>query len=482
MGNFLLFCSGIPWGEGPRGFLDVDMKLFKDFFEERFFEKDRVRMNRWLNWYTIVGLQVLVFVVAVFRLDGGCHTPDTPTYIAAAEAFGRGELDLVRTPGTSFFLWLCHLLSGPYSLYMFSVVQEVLWLITVVMVWDMCRMVSRSRVFRVFVTGIYVLYEVITYTPYTVFIGSDLLGYVTAVIFLWLSLPPLVGDDRGLLKRAVWMVLTVFAAIAIRPASLFMLPILVVYWIVVLCMMKRKAVSGAVAALTGTVLIICALVGYRNAIERKFGFPGLTMVSYANNYVGARYYGLFRTEYIKDDVLKAQVDSFYAENPKLTWVHRGWVEIQKFAAYDSTYVLMNDAVNRSLTNDYIQTSKMLFKRMEESANEPIVELGLPTGLARTLLIFTPRMGVIYLFLLLFFPMLFVVRQIRFSSGDAGGAGSREGRMAGNLAVWIFLWGYAVCNIAEVLIGAYAEYGRLSFGCYPALLIMLAPFFEDGRPR
>lgn len=89
---------------------------------------------------------------------------------------------------------------------------------------------------------------------------------------------------------------------------------------------------------------------------------------------------------------------------------------------------------------------------------------------------------IYLFLLLFFPMLFVVRQIRFSSGDAGGAGSREGRMAGNLAVWIFLWGYAVCNIAEVLIGAYAEYGRLSFGCYPALLIMLAPFFEDGRPR
>lgn len=456
------------------------MKVMNEFWQERFFGEDRGWLNRWVNWYGLVGLNVFVFVLAMVRNGGVFYTPDSFSYVAASEALSNGELDLLRTPGNAFLLWACKLFAGGFFGELFCVIQEIVFLITVVLLWDMCRMISRSKIFRELVTGFYLLYPVLSYVSYSGILGSDEAGYSLAMIFLWLSIPPLIGNVNGLGKRSLWMTLTAFVAICFRPASMYLLPVMVIYWIVILFVMKRRAVGAALMGFAGVALIVVCLVGYRHAIEKKFGFPGLTAVSYFNNYIGTRQFGLLRAKHVEDPVLRAKVDSLVNERPQTNDVYLLWNEISLLRENDENYVSMNEAVNRAMMDNPAMTAKALCKRVEESASEPILEFGTPLQLNRVLLTFTPRFSDVYLFMLLFFPLLLVMRKIRSNAihGSSGAIERKEmATTAGYPLVWIYLWGVELCNLAVVLVGAYGEWARLTFGGMPALLLMLAPFFR-----
>lgn len=358
---------------------------------------------------------------------------------------------MTRTPGYPFVIGVCQYVFGGYGLYAVTLIQEILFLVSVVFFRDMCRMVVRSQRVGIAMTAIYLLLPFLTLYCQASRISTGSIAFSIIMILLWCSIRSLRFPS---VKYAVVMTVLMICGIAVRPGYIYLLPLYLLFWLAVgLKNYKRYWKSVAVGCL-GVFVATGAVLVYKSAIKKIYGYEGITSVTYFNNYFFARENDLLNPDYVGNDSLRIELLNILQCPAQENW--RIWKEIDILNKHDSNFVEMNRVVNKSLVSQPDRCASALLRRGAKVGAYPMVEHYETFRLNQLYLVFIPRLSCVYLFLLMFVCLLLwlMIWKHRFA------------------AVSCFLWVFIVSSHFVAIAGAQDEWGRLSQQSFPALLLLI----------
>lgn len=424
----------------------------KSFFNERFFDTSGCHsyLNRWLNWPTMFAVAVIYWLMVMLTEHGAAVTPDSAGYVRSWEVYAGGTLDLVRTPGYPLLIGLFKMVFGYAWEYVLVLFQEVLFLWSVVLFRDMCRLLVPSRKLGIILTLTYLLTPVCLLYHYANYLNNDSIAYSLIVVLLHSAVSGIV-NRRLTIRSSLFMMSVVAICIAVRPIYIYLLPCMGVFWLWNFAD-RRLSAKASCAGLCLTIFVTVGVLFYQKQIEQIYGYKGITSVSYCNNYFFVREYGLLNPEFAPTAELRYKLDSIAAEPFDKYW--RIWKEISTLKENDPHFVEMNEVVTRSIVSRPDKTASALLNRAVKAASFPFVECGMGRISQKVLKIFVPRLSLFYLFLAIDFGVLIWLWRKRGFDG----------------ALW-FLWMFAVVTHLTAVMGAQYEWGRLSYQAYPAVLLL-----------
>lgn len=232
---------------------------------------------------------------------------DTPTYLTAIDSLKAGQLDLLRTPGYPLLIWLSQSIGGanyPYTALL--VLQHLLFFASLWFFWQLAsHLLIKPRVVFI-VTLLYACLPAVYSWNAMVYTESLTLSLTTMVLYLLLRV-----IERGGAVNVLLIGLLTFVLLALRPAALYLLPLLIGCFILV--WLRGHAKVGMLGMLA-VVSIIAALVYYAHTFKKQHGARQLTAVSTINQYVVLR-----EIEFVKQDIPS---DAFQERINQIINVHR----------------------------------------------------------------------------------------------------------------------------------------------------------------
>lgn len=440
------------------------MSLADDFFKQRLFGGGHTdSLNRVLNWPVLFAVAFLVWALQFVLSGGPSLSPDSNSYLVAANNIANGIPDLERTPGVPILLLAFKWIFGSYYLYFFCIFQELLYLLSVILLWDMAkRFIPSSRLVNT-VTALYLFLPALTWFFYSNGIDTESCAFAITMVILWLSFRMLVDGSRVTFSSVFLLNAILMAAIAVRPAYIYLLPLYAVFWLVIMFRKRGKRVLiKGLAGVAGLMAVIAGVYGYKGQIRNEYGYDGLTCISYMNNYFLARENNLLNPDFCTVPLLRLELRRVLSEP---AGNHSSiWKEINYLEQFDHNYTEMNEVVTESLKSQPYKVATALFKRASLAGSYRLVDYSFEPRKNHLYGIFVPRLSVLYLFLLLYLP--FMLYQWK-----------RTGRfpLAG-----LFLWGFVVCGHAASILGAQDEWARLTYQTFPAFLLLSGRFMSVFR--
>lgn len=442
--------------------------MIKEFFAERFFlDERRRRWNRIVNWPVLFGVAFLWWMASFLWGGGPVFSPDSDSYIVAMENLRSGRMDLERTPGVPLVLWGCELLAGKGYLWVFCFLQEVVFLGSVLLLWDMGRMFVRSRGLVIGITALYLFLPCLSLFHYASGIDTESMAFGTIMLLLWMSLRILRGAEisaRESVATGIGLNIVLLFSIAVRPAYIYLIPIYAVFWCFLMFRRRSRAVLMGVTGLMALGGVVGVVGGYEERIEQEFGYEGITDISYMNNYFFAREYNLLLPELAENDSLRSKLREFAALPPEHLW-H----EIVYLERFDHNYREMNRVVTASFKAQPARCVSAFLRRSANVGAYRMWDYSFDLRKQQVYSVFVPRMSCLYLFIAIYFG--FIVwqwkRECRFP--DMG----------------FFLWGFVVCSHLAAIAGAQDEWSRLTFQAFPAVLLLfgkIASLFSLKRGK
>lgn len=442
--------------------------MIKEFFAERFFlDERRRRWNRIVNWPVLFGVAFLWWMASFLWGGGPVFSPDSDSYIVAMENLRSGRMDLERTPGVPLVLWGCELLAGKGYLWFFCFLQEVVFLGSVLLLWDMGRMFLRSRGLVIGITALYLFLPCLSLFHYASGIDTESIAFGTIMLLLWMSLRILRGAEisaRKSVATGIGLNIVLFFSIAVRPAYIYLIPIYAVFWCFLMFRRRCRAVLMGVTGLVALGGVVGVVSGYEQRIEQEFGYEGITDISYMNNYFFARENNLLLPELAENDSLRSKLKKFAALPPEHLWN-----EIVYLERFDHNYREMNRVVTASFKAQPARCVSAFLRRSANVGAYRMWDYSFDLRKHQVYSVFVPRMSCLYLFLAIYFGFLVWQwkRNCRFPDMS------------------FFLWGFVVCSHLAAIAGAQDEWSRLTFQAFPAVLLLfgkIASLFSLKRGK
>ena len=393
--------------------------------------------GKW-NHLSVLYLFAVVCSIFIFACSAESEFYDTQTYIDAWDVIKCGVIDVFRTPVYPCLLGIAKTLFGEDAfLWTVSLVQWMLFLPTVLCFYRISQRLFASDRLAFVLSMVYVVIAVAWVNR----ILTESLAMDGIVVLLWCIIKLY---DRFSMATAASMTAVLMLMIFLRPAFVYLLPMLTVWWILVAVVGKKY--RTATVGVAGTAAVAALLLLYMAGYERQYGTFSMSNVSKINQIANARVFFRNEPERIKDEVLRAELYSDYSSNIAVVSAH-----------LTDYYRLHPDVrVRNVLSNLYKSTEYLLLENY----------LGFPLRTISELL--TCRMSDLYMFLLIYTALLIyvMIKQRRIPL----------------LTVLMYMW--TISHLFVAIAGAHAEYGRLFV---PALLLVLLLFggvctiFRQVRP-
>lgn len=433
--------------------------MFRDFFAERFLPGNvNCFWNRVGSWPILFVIAFLGWLIEMILNGGPVFSPDSESYITALQNLERGRLDLERTPGMPLILGACKFVFGGWYLWVFCLLQECVFLGSVVLLWDIGRRFISSRRIVIGITLCYLFLPSVSMFYYTVGVDTESFAFAICMLLVWLSVRLLecrrkwnVGKSSGIVVLINFVLL---AGIAVRPAYIYLLPVYFVFWVFLGFGRKGKNVMTGITGMTSLAAVGLLLMAYQREIKRQYGYDGFTDISYMNNYFFARENNLLLPELAENDSLRYKLEELVQQSVK----NHGeiWREIHQLEKYDHNYSGMNRVVERSLMAQPRRCLSGLLRRTAIVGSYRMWDFHFGQREHQIYSVFVPRMSVLYLFLVVY--LCFMIWQWR--------------RARSFPLVGFFLWGFVVCSHLAAIAGAQDEWSRLTYQSFPCALLLL----------
>lgn len=454
---------------------------------------------RWLNWWVLFGVSFLFLGIELWWWHGPVYEPDTYSYIVACDKLADGEFDIERTPGYPVVLLLCRVIFGSYYLWGVVFIQQLCFLLSVVLFWDLCRRYIGSQIVGKILTALYLLLPVVLHYNYVLVIEGESLCISSVIAMIWLTVMVFnrrycqgcgggksVATDESdyngrnvLDKKTVgrrwayyldplYISLLMLWCISMRPGYIYFIPLYAVVWLYVGCYSRFCRWRQGVVGLVGVALVSAAVVAYSQAIHKRYGYDGITYITCVNNYFFVREFDLLKPELASNDSLRIYMEEYVASSDYS--LQEGWDELNRLMKYDEYFVELNHVVTESLFSDPRKLLHGALFRCADAAAYPMVTYNIynydwyiNSGGRRSIPcleelyeVFVPRLSVVYLFLLVFFVALVWkwIKTAKFQALD-----------------W-FLWGFVVSSHMVAILGAMSEWNRLTVQAFPILLLLI----------
>ena len=377
---------------------------------------------------------------------------DTTSYLKYHANILKGETDALRTPVYPYFIKLIGLFGQQNLNDHVVAAQCVISFLSIILFYRIVHAAFKNRVLVFAATLVYgVMLPVINFDKLVL---TESLSVTCTLLFIYMLVRYL--QNPGNLKAAL-LSLFVLITIMLRPSFIYLLPLVIVFWVLRLVIFKKdrkKCLYGLAAA----VVVMILIAGYSQLNERNAGFNGVSVVS-NNNQVDV----IFRAgiyHYGNDPQVSAAMES----NSKLKPGVKG-INIMKKYNPDR----MHRFIITCIKNQPVAYTRYLFTKMIDlrSANIFAMYANFNSGpLARQMdFIQKAVFHINFIFLWWFVALSFLLIIVEWISWKQ--------------TPWLslVLWLLIAAQIAVAIAGGYSEYQRLILPAMPALVILLFYYID-----
>ena len=212
---------------------------------------------------------------------------DSGSYFLAADVFMRGEIDFLRTPLYPLICRFAAWLSAPNAFTIIAVMQEAVFLCSIVAIFNAIATLGISRRIALFITSAYALCPVLFL--YSNLIFTESLAISFSAFFVCTIANTLFGKHQ--LAAAVTMPPLLFLMIMLRPFFVCFIPVAAIVLLYSLYV-NRHNIRHAVAIASASACVAFALLGYCSWYYSTFGKFAFSCV-YELNRCNSLYYSNF---------------------------------------------------------------------------------------------------------------------------------------------------------------------------------------------
>ena len=406
----------------------------------------------------ILYLFAFVFVLFAFiYYPIADNYPDTQSYIRAWDNISNGHLDELRTPVYPIYLGVMKTLFGDKFETYAVLGQYVIFLLSIAAFYSICRRIFDSQKVIFWTTLFY------TVNPCIISWCGCLLTEslaVSGIIFLLYCLFRLY--DMYSFLRLFNTMLLLIVLLMLRPAFIYLIPLLLVFWTILIFKSEKRRQS--IAGLTSIFVTLIVLFTYMYNFNQIFGYFSTSSVGINNSMFIARQYGMYNPAVIEDSDFRKDVVMSYdlhGERYKEFLINpysdeELCKEIGNIAGKYS-HKTINDAIVSSYMSNPIKVITTAMRIALKAYNMPLFFTYANWGILSSLLSYIQLyMGFIYLFVTIYTLILFVLIW--------------KYRCFPYLSALMFF--IATGNLAVVFAGAQAEWNRLIIPSYPIFILLI----------
>lgn len=371
---------------------------------------------------------------------------DSGSYFLAADVFMRGEIDFLRTPLYPLICRFAAWLSAPNAFTIIAVMQEAVFLCSIVAIFNAIATLGISRRIALFITSAYALCPVLFL--YSNLIFTESLAISFSAFFVCTIANTLFGKHQ--LAAAVTMPPLLFLMIMLRPFFVCFIPVAAIVLLYSLYV-NRHNIRHAVAIASASACVAFALLGYCSWYYSTFGKFAFSCV-YELNRCNSLYYGDFM------DSVEGLTYYSYTSQPDINGdsisINLAWrwkpsdsyrKECEKVYEQNKVRYIKNKVIDfhQALYHDFFYANRHI----------PI-------------LYYFGRLIVVNLAQICMFILLFIAIEALYIKQR-----SPLTIISGSMAT------ICIATIFTSIWGAYADYGRLMMPMMPCLFVMAAIFLN-----
>jgi hypothetical protein len=382
---------------------------------------------------------------------------DTPSYINYSANILTGETERLRTPFYPYFIKLIGLFGQQDLISHVTAVQILISFLTIIPFYKTVQIVFQKRAVVIAASLLYgVMLPVINFDK-IIITESLSVCFIVSIIYLIVNY---LHQPKH--SKAVLLSLSVFFVIMLRPSFIYLVPLLLLFWLLRLIIQKKER-RTSISGLGALILTILLLAGYSGLNQRNFGFNGISVVSNNNEMAIMINTGMYMngndpeiSAAIKNNQVQVQkkpiqqdslINIMVKYDPER--VHRflvNCIKNQPVAYLKHIYGTLNN-----LQTENIFTNYALHKHNTLAFSTEKIEYA----------VFRVNFRALYLFLGLDF-ILIAVQWIRSKK-----------------LPWfrVILWLLITGQIAVAILGGYSEYQRLILAAIPGLVILLFSYID-----
>ena len=390
----------------------------------------------------------LLFYIYLSALNGykiGFYD-DSGSYFLAADVFMRGEIDFLRTPLYPLICRFAAWLSAPNAFTIIAVMQEAVFLCSIVAIFNAIATLGISRRIALFITSAYALCPVLFL--YSNLIFTESLAISFSAFFVCTIANTLFGKHQ--LAAAVTMPPLLFLMIMLRPFFVCFIPVAAIVLLYSLYV-NRHNIRHAVVIASASACVAFALLGYCSWYYSTFGKFAFSCV-YELNRCNSLYYGDFM------DSVEGLTYYSYTTQPDINGdsisINLAWrwkpsdsyrKECEKVYEQNKVRYIKNKVIDfhQALYHDFFYANRHI----------PI-------------LYYFGRLIVVNLAQICMFILLFIAIEALYIKQR-----SPLTIISGSMAT------ICIATIFTSIWGAYADYGRLMMPMMPCLFVMAAIFLN-----
>ena len=369
------------------------------------------------------------------------ETFDSSTYISAWDSFANGKIDMLRTPVYPVFLGVMKIIFGEQFFCMGAIcMQHIIFLFSLRYFYRLALTITNSGKIALWITLFYGVFSCIT--TWNNFILTESFA-ISGIVFI-LYLVQQLSEKRSFIY-ALHFTILLSLLVLLRPALVYMLPVLGVTWI--LMAIKNRKRNIALSGVLSVAIASLSLLAYMKAFEKEYGIFASSSINTINQVCIAHDYDLLNAEVIEDPQLRK--DIIDPQFKKDILEHRLWDR------YDLKTI--NGAImasNKSQPMKYIQKC---FGRLYRSAQLSFfyIYTDIP-GISTLLDIVGFNFNTIYLFLIIYtiIVLYWTLKKRKLPLISA------------------LMYMFSVSNIIVAIVGAQSEWNRLILPSFPLFLLML----------
>ena len=263
-----------------------------------------------LSYPAIYTLSTVIFIV-LLALFGPNGSPDTPTYVAAADRLASGVPDMVRTPSYPLIILVARSIFGPSAWPLALVIIQYLALVASSLVFVRIgqRLGIRERI-MFWLTLVYMVAS--ANLAFTTFVLTETAATIGVVMYIWCMLRRFPAAPRC--ADMAWASALLIFLMFLRPIFIYLLLVQLAYCALILAKYRRTGVRAALAALAGFVVATSLLLAYKHEIGRRYHLTSVCSISTVNNYYLVRYAEISDPDLTDDPKLKEFVRSTIPNN------------------------------------------------------------------------------------------------------------------------------------------------------------------------
>lgn len=387
-----------------------------------------------LRYIYILSIVNCFLMTIIFKVDVSF---DTYTYIDAWSSFQDGIIDKWRTPIYPVFLGLMKAFFGINFLYFVVAIQHLFYLVSIRYLYLLMRDYITNKNISFFLTLFYALYpSVITYNCCIV---TETFA-VSGIIFLLFSTSKLYKTQkwRFVFFSFIWLFFLIF----LRPAVMYLLPVLMVFWLIVAIERKKECCMSVVGGITSCAFVSIFLLVYMAMFKCCYGVFAPSGIGLINKYAIAKAANIIVYEKENNGLLFYQEAENYINN----------VGLKSFS----------DSLDRSISLNKDKYIKRLWQNARNASEFNLFEPSYSNGIIGAV---TNIMGV-KIKIIYFIFIIYGIVLLRWKNLQ---------KDVSFFSYLFFMIG--LCNYILIIIASPGEYGRLSIPAIPVYLIMIGQLLE-----